>query len=80
MTEDLNDDFMQFMMDQLNKGYSEYKKSHPDFARVVEEQLEGKTEDEFEAQFKRNPYKHCQGCGEWLHGFDTCDQCGRINK
>jgi hypothetical protein len=23
---------------------------------------------------------HCQSCGECLQGFDTCDQCGRINK
>jgi hypothetical protein len=80
MTEDLNDDFMQFIMEQLNKSYSQYKKDHPDFAKVVEEQLEGKTDQDFEVQFKRNPYKHCQGCGEWLEGFDTCSQCGRINK
>ncbi len=23
---------------------------------------------------------HCQNCGEWLEGMDTCSQCGRINK
>ena len=80
MTEDLNDDFMQFMMDQLNKGYSEYKKSHPDFKRVVEEQLEGKTEDEFELQFtKKNTT--CPHCGEWnardeiING--CCHECGK---
>jgi hypothetical protein len=59
MTEDLNDDFMQFLMDQLNKGYSEYKRNHPDFAKAVEEQLEGKTEDdEFERQFVKKK-THC---------------------
>lgn len=22
---------------------------------------------------------HCQSCGEWLEGFDTCSECGREN-
>jgi hypothetical protein len=22
---------------------------------------------------------HCESCGEWLEGYDTCSQCGRIN-
>jgi hypothetical protein len=64
----------------LSARYSEYKRQHPDFAKVVEEQLEGKTDEEFEAQFIRNSNTHCQGCGEWLDGFDICSQCGRINK
>jgi hypothetical protein len=80
MTNDLKDEFMQYLMDELNKSYSQFKKDHPAFAKIVEEQLEGKTDAEFEAQFVRNPNTHCQGCGEWLQGFDTCDQCGRINK
>ena len=80
MTEDLNDDIIQFLMDQLNKGYSEYKKNHPDFSRIVETDLEGKTDEEFEAQFIKNPSNHCICCGEWLEGFDTCSECERINK
>lgn len=79
---DLNDDFMQFILNKINEGYSEYKRNHPDFARVVEEQSEGKTDEQFENQFQ-NEVKiktHCEGCGEWLNGFDQCDQCGRINK
>lgn len=76
---DINDDFLQFLLNQLHQSYSEYKKNHPDFAKVVEEQLEGKTDAEFEAQFKETR-THCEGCGEWLQGFDQCDQCGRINK
>ena len=23
---------------------------------------------------------HCKSCGEWLEGYDTCSQCGMINK
>ena len=88
MTNDIDDDFLQFLMNELNKGYSEYKRNHPDFARVVEEQLEGKTEEEFERQFTSfasnsvtsKKKTHCESCGEWLEGFDTCSQCGRINK
>jgi hypothetical protein len=68
MTEDLEDDFLQFLMDQLNQSYTAYKRDHPDFARVVEEEQD-------------KPYRdHCESCGEWLEGFDVCDQCGRINK
>ncbi len=79
MTE--QEDFLQRLMDELNKGYQEYKQNHPDFARVVEEQLEGKTDAEFEAQFKvQQKRTHCETCGEWLEGFDTCSQCGRIDK
>lgn len=55
------------------------KNIHPDFAKIVEEQLEGKTEEEFEAQFRKKP-THCIGCGEWLENMDTCSECGRINK
>jgi len=22
---------------------------------------------------------HCQSCGEWLEGYDTCSECGRVN-
>jgi len=73
MTDDIADDFMQYMMNLINEGYSEYKKNHPDFARVAQQQ-EGKTDEEFERQFT-----HCQNCGEWLEGFDTCPECGRIN-
>jgi hypothetical protein len=69
-------------LNQLHQGYSEYKKNHPDFARVVEEQSEGKTDAEFEAQFQEEIRKptHCESCGEWLEGFDVCGSCGRINK
>jgi hypothetical protein len=66
-------------MDQLNKSYTEYKRNHPDFAKIVEEQLEGKTDEEFESQFSKKR-THCIGCGEWLEGLDTCSECGRINK
>jgi hypothetical protein len=76
--DDLKDEFMQYMMDELNKSYSEYKRNHPDFAKVVEEQLEGKTDQEFEAQFTKKP-THCSGCGEWLENMDLCSECGRIN-
>ena len=74
MTEDINDDFMQFLLNHLNEGYSEYKKNHPDFARIVEEE-----ENKLKANYQRKK-THCESCGEWLEGFDFCDQCGRINK
>jgi hypothetical protein len=77
---DINDDFLQFLLNRLHEGYSEYKKNHPDFAKVVEEQLEGKTDAEFEAQFEKKKPTHCFGCGEWLEGMDQCGSCGRINK
>lgn len=76
---DIDDDFLQYLLNQMHKAYSEYKRDNPEFARVVEEQLEGKTDVEFEAQFKET-ITHCQSCGEWLQGFDQCDQCGRIHK
>lgn len=66
-------------MNRLHEGYSEYKRNHPDFAKLVEEQLEGKSDAEFEEQFKETR-THCEGYGEWLQGFDQCDQCGRISK
>jgi hypothetical protein len=78
MTEDLDDDFMQFLIDQLNQGYSEYKKNHPDFARVVEEE-EHKLKGNY--QRKEKSFTHnsvvtkrttCEGCGEWLEGYDMC--------
>jgi hypothetical protein len=80
---DMNDDFMQFILNKLNEGYSEYKRNHPNFARIVEEQLEGKTEAEFEEQFEK-PDKdwyidHCKFCGEYLpYGVDMCPECGRF--
>jgi hypothetical protein len=74
MTEDLDDDFMQFLIDQLNQGYSEYKKNHPDFARVVEEE-----EHNLKGHYQRKK-NHCQSCGEWLANQDICSECGRINK
>ena len=74
LTEDLNDDFMQFIVDQLNKGYSEYKKNHPDFAKVVEKE-EGKLEESYGLVKKRT---HCS-CGEWLDGYDICGACGMIH-
>ena len=74
MTEDLNDDFMQYLMDQLNKGYSEYKKNHPDFARVVEEE-----EHKLKGNYQRNR-SHCRSCGEWLASQDICPECGKIQE
>ena len=74
MTEDLNDDFMQFLIDQLNQGYSEYKKMHPEVAKVLEEE-----EHKLKGNYQRKK-NHCQGCGNWLEGYDMCDECGRINK
>ena len=76
---DIDDDLLQFLLNKLHEGYSEYKRDHPDFAKVVEEDLEGKTDEEFEAQFEERK-SHCSGCGEWLEGFDMCQECGRINK
>ena len=78
--DDLKDDFMQYLMDELNKKYSEYKRDHPEFARIVETQCEGKTEQEFEAQFKAKN-THCISCGEWKpFGADICPECGFIAK
>jgi hypothetical protein len=79
MTEDLNDKLLQYLMNCLNEGYSEYKRNHPDFARIVETQLQGKTDQEFERQFTKKR-THCNGCGEWLENYDICSSCGRINK
>ena len=81
MTE-IDDALLQFLIDKLNAGYQEYKRNHPDFARVVERDCEGKTDAEFEAMFEDEVKikTHCESCGEWLGGFDQCDQCGRINK
>ena len=80
MTNDLNDDFMQFLMDQLNKSYSEYKRNNPAFAKVVQEQLEGRTEEEFERQFIKKKNR-CESCEEWLpFGQDICSECGKISK
>ena len=78
--DDVNDEIMQYLMDQLNKAYSAYKKDHPDFARIVETQCEGLSEQEFEAQFVKEKSTHCKSCGEWLDGSDQCPECGRINK
>jgi hypothetical protein len=77
--EGITDEIMQHIIDDLLRGYEAYKRSHPDVAKILEEQMEGKSEEEFEAQFKETR-THCEGCGEWLQGFDICDQCGRINK
>ena len=49
---DTNDDLLQYLFNKLNEGCSEYKRNHPDFAKVVEEDLEGKMDKEFESQFK----------------------------
>jgi len=59
-------------MDQLNKGYAEYKRNHPDFARVVEEE-----EHKLKGNYQRKR-THCESCGEWLDGSDICSECGRI--
>ena len=80
ITKDIDDDFLQYLFEQLNKSYTEYKRNNPAFAKVVEEQLEGKTEEEFERQFVKKRNTHCIRCGEWLQGFDMCSECGRINK
>jgi hypothetical protein len=69
---DIDDDFLQFLMDQLNEGYAEYKKNHPDFAKVVEQE-EGKPEESYDQE-------HCKSCGEWLEGYDICGACGMIQK
>lgn len=76
---DFDDNLLQFLLNQLHKAYSEYKKENPAFARVVEEDLEGKTDTEFEAQFKEKR-THCESCGEYLGNYEICDQCGRKNK
>lgn len=74
MTE--QEDFLQFLLDELNKGYEEYKKNHPDFAKVVEKE-ERKLKGNYRQEKKAT---HCESCGSWLQGFDMCDECGRINK
>ena len=74
MANDIDDELLQFLMDQLNKGYAEYKRDHPDFARVVEEE-----EHKLKGNYQRKK-THCEYCGSWLQGFDSCDECGRINK
>jgi len=61
-------------MDQLNKGYAEYKRNHPDFARVVEEE-----EHKLKGNYQRKR-THCESCGEWLDNQDICSECGRINN
>lgn len=77
---DINDDFMQFLMDQLNKSYSEYKRYNPAFAKFVEENVEGRTEEEIEAKItKKNTT--CPHCGEW-NAIDEiingcCHECGK---
>ena len=38
MMTSLDDDFLQYLFNMLNEGYEEYKKNHPDFARVVEKE------------------------------------------
>jgi len=74
----IDDDFLQYIFNIVQKGYEDYKRDHPDFAKVVEEQSEGKTDAEFEAQFNETR-THCEFCGECLEGFDQCSECGRIN-
>jgi hypothetical protein len=70
----IDEDLLQFLMNKLNEGYEEYKRDHPDFARVVEEE-----EHKLKGNYGRNK-THCIGCGEWLQGFDMCPECGRINE
>ena len=75
----LDDDFLQYLFNMLNEGYVEYKKNHPDFARVVEKE-EGKPEESYRNEETQEKDGHCLTCGEWLQGFDMCPECGRINK
>jgi len=79
ITKDIDDELLQYLMNCLNEGYSEYKRNNPAFAKVVEEQCEGKTEEEFERQFTKKK-THCEGCGEWLEGIDICSECGRLTS
>lgn len=75
MTSDsLNDDLMQYLIDQLNKGYTEYKRNHPDFARLVEEE-----EHKLKGNYVQKKKTHCE-CGEWLDNADICSECGRIHE
>jgi len=80
MTENLNDDFLQYLIDELNKGYSQYKRDHPEFAKVVEKE-EGKPEESYSyGLVKKNKRTHCSSCGEWLDGFTgICGECGETN-
>jgi hypothetical protein len=75
MKEGISDEFMQFLIDQLNQGYEEYKRNHPDFARVVEEE-----EHKVKGKYVPKKNTHCQSCGEWLDNSDICSECGRINE
>lgn len=70
-----DEDFLQSLMDELNKGYEQYKRNHPDFAQVVE-----KEEHKIKGNYRQEKKTHCETCGECLEGFDTCSECGRINK
>ena len=54
--EDYHEPNQEDMVNQLNKGYSQYKKDHIDFAKVVEQDSEGKSNEEFENQFKEKTY------------------------
>lgn len=85
--DDVNDEFMQYLMDQLNKSYSQFKKDHPSFAKIVEEQCEGKTDEEFEAQFTKKmtcslgckkECSHCPHCGEYNYEYEILD--GRCHE
>jgi len=42
----VQDEFLQVLMNQLKTGYEEYKKNHPEFAKVVEKE-EGKPEGSY---------------------------------
>ncbi|TLX90875.1 MAG: hypothetical protein E6K94_05505 [Thaumarchaeota archaeon] len=44
--EKVKDEFLQVLMNELKVGYEEYKKNHPDFAKVVEKE-EGKPEGSY---------------------------------
>jgi hypothetical protein len=81
MSKDYDDDFLQYLMNQLHQAYSEYKRNNPEFVKAVEEQLKRINYEELKHNLvtSRKKPTHCQSCGEWLQNFDTCDQCGYIN-
>jgi hypothetical protein len=70
-----DEELIQFLLDKLNEGYEEYKRNHPDFARVVEEE-----EHKLKGNYSRKKNTHCESCGEWLDSYDICGACGRIQK
>lgn len=80
--EGITDEIMQHIIDALREGYEEYKRNHPDVAKVLEDQCEGKTDAEFEAQFNQvhntvvySKNTTCPHCGEYNFRDEIINGC-----